>query len=300
MLDALGDALQKLSTVDPAVAKSVVAGPDGTACGSSAPAEPCSAQKTTQTASIAVAVSAPAPVAASLALQTPVVAAEAVTPASVVATAVTATGCCSPEASSSMPAESCECPAPAVPSVLNSAAGETSGNPSSTAPQASPPTLETRTAGSSTSRVTRLQLLAAAIREHRHMVAALVIGVCGMTLWRDTHSPVRDSLAAGDDPVTSVDAFLDDFEAADRASLPEPAEPAAADPDSDAPLLIPSTLTSANPEGTDGTGRPSTSSVPASYPDQDPFPATTSGAADSQAAPKSRPLRFTGRIQPAR
>ncbi len=300
MLDALGDALQKLSTVDPTVAKSVVAGLGGTACGSSASKEPCSVQEATPVVSIAAADSAPAPTAVSSALQTPVVAAEAVAPASsTVSSAVTATGCCSPEASSSMPAESGECP-PAVPSVLNSAAGETSGIPSSTAPQASTPILETRTAGSSTSRVTRLQVLAAAIREHRHMVAALVIGVCGMTLWKDTHSPVRDSLAAGDDPAASVDAFLDDFEAADRATLPEPAEPTAADPNSDAPLLIPSTLTSANPTGADNTGRPSTTSVSASYPDQDPFPATTSGAADSQPVSKSRPLRFTGRIQPAR
>lgn len=284
MLDALGDALQKLSTADPAVAKSVVAGSGGTACGSPASAEQCAAPK--------AAPEVPTPATVAPQVVAPVVSAAL------------------PTECSSLPESSCEPPAPDIrlkpaavaaeiplpeetPSVPVAAAETTS-----TAPMVSAP--ETGAIGNSSSQVTRLQLLTAAIREHRHMVAALVIGVCGMTLWKDTHSTPKDALASGDDPAASVDAFLDDFEAADRASLGDPAEPASVDPNSDAPLLIPSTLTTTDPEGAEGSGQAQASSVSASYPDQDPFPANTSGSVESQPTPKVRPLRFTGRIQPAR
>lgn len=310
MLDALGDALQKLSTADPAVAKSVVAGHGGTACGSSALAEQCAAPKAEPEvptlATVDTAVSAPVIAAPALStVETPLP-----VPPVIPSTDVPVVSASLPVACSNSAEPCCESPAPAIQSTPVAVAAElpiARVMPSETAAAAETTSAapvvsasEALTTGSASSQVTRLQLLTAAIREHRHMVAALVIGVCGMTLWKDTHSTPKDALASGDDPAASVDAFLDDFEAADRTSLPDPAEPAAADPDSDAPLLIPSSLTSTNPEGTAGSGRPSASSVSASYPDQDPFPANTSGTAESQPAPKVRPLRFTGRIQPAR
>jgi len=309
MLDALGDALQKLSTADPAVAKSVVAGHSGTACGLPASAEPCAAPNAVPEVpppATVVPVSASAVTATVLStLATPSAAPLVIPQAVVPVVSALPTAACSTSAE-----PSCERSAPAIQfapaavAVETSIATETPNVPvaaaetTNAAPVASAP--ETRTIGSSPSQVTRLQLLTAAIREHRHMVAALVIGVCGMTLWKDTHSTPKDVLASGDDPAASVDAFLDDFEAADRASLGDPAEPASADPVSDAPLLIPSTLTTTDPEGTEGSGRASANSVSASYPDQDPFPANTSGSVESQPTPKVRPLRFTGRIQPAR
>lgn len=311
MLDALGDALQKLSTADAAATKSAATGPASPDCEASAKAE------------------VPSPVSATLASPSPVeerVAAAPVVPVMVAVADVP------PQVPVRTPAIAQEVAAETVPvAVTNPAPATVTASPVVTQPSAvdvfnasistptapletsdNPPALQaalsndaapvaeksseiTRPSGSS-SQVTRVQLLIAGVREHRHMVAALVIAVCGMALWKDTHSNTSPLVTSAEDSSINMDSLLDDFEAVERPSLPDPAEPMNADADSDAPLMIPSSLTSSPSEGREGALAP----VTAAYPDQDAPTFRSNQASESQPVQKSRPLRFTGRIQPAR
>lgn len=311
MLDALGDALQKLSTADAAATKSAATGPASPASEALAKVElpsPASAtlassspvEERVATAPVVPVMAAVADVPPPVPVRTPVVArgvaAETVPVAVTNPTSATVTAAPVVTQPSAVDVFNASISTPTAPL-------ETSDNTpalqaalsNDAAPAAEKSSEITRPAGSS-SQVTRVQLLIAGVREHRHMVAALVIAVCGMALWKDTHSNTAPSVTSADDSSINMDSLLDDFEAVERPSLPDPAEPMNADADSDAPLLIPSSLTSSPSQQREEASAP----VTATYPDQEAPTFPSAQPAETQPVQKSRPLRFTGRIQPAR
>lgn len=322
MLDALGDALQKLSTADAAATKSAVTGPVPPVC-----EPPARTELSPPVSMTASATPDEAPVTAPPAMPASVAVAEVPEPVPVIAPAIASAVVTEPAPAAAAPtpapvtvpavAPLIAAPVMAAPVIAQSkaveafnalissppATSETLDNPpvlqtalsNDTAPFAEKSSEITRPSGSS-SQVTRVQLLIAGVKEHRHMVAALVIAVCGMALWKDTHSNTSPLVTSAEDSSINMDSLLDDFEAVERPSLPDPAEPMNADADSDAPLLIPSSLTSSPSEGREGASAP----VTAAYPDQDAPTFPSNQASESQPVQKSRPLRFTGRIQPAR
>jgi len=317
MLDALGDALQKLSTADAAATKSAVTGPVPPVC-----EPPARAELSPPVSMTASATPAEAPVTAPPAGPASVAVAEVPEPVPVIAPAIASAVVTEPAPVAAAPTPApvtvpAVAPLMAAPVIAQSKAVEAFNALISTPPATSetldnPPALQTalsndtarfaeksseitRPSGSS-SQVTRVQLLIAGVKEHRHMVAALVIAVCGMALWKDTHSNTSPLVTSAEDSSINMDSLLDDFEAVERPSLPDPAEPMNADADSDAPLLIPSSLTSSPSEEREGASAP----VTAAYPDQDAPTFPSNQASESQPVQKSRPLRFTGRIQPAR
>lgn len=131
------------------------------------------------------------------------------------------------------------------------------------------------------------------VREHRKVLSAAVVVVCALAIWRDVNPPsAPGSTDAASEEGEDLDAFLSQFEEPSD-TRPEPAEP---QNPTDAPLMIPS-----SPGGQEAPAFEGNSShATASYPDDNAGDLTPAPESAERPATNSRPVRFTGRIQPAR